>query len=62
MDREKLIAALRRLAPETGSLCCLGCGYEHNCSTHGCAVIRAAVVEIEALGSPPRPSPTVEER
>ena len=28
-DRE-LIAALRRLRVQTGSIACLGCGYEHN--------------------------------
>ena len=61
MERERLITALRRLAPETGSLCCLGCGYEHNCSTHGCAVIRAAVEKIEAMGSPLNPPLVPEE-
>ena len=49
MNREELAAALRRMAPETGSLCCLGCGYEHRCSTHGCAIINAAVEAIEGL-------------
>lgn len=44
-DRE-LIAALRRLKVETGSLACMGCGYEHNCGVRGCAVIREA---LEAL-------------
>lgn len=58
MTREELIRALRRLAPETGSLCCLGCGYEHNCSTHGCAVIREAV---EALKEPPNGPLTLEQ-
>lgn len=57
MKREELIRALRRLAPETGSLCCLGCGYEHSCSTHGCAVIREAV---EALKEPPNGPLTLE--
>ena len=49
MDREELITALHRMSPETGSFCCLGCGYEHGCSTHGCAVINAAIAEIELL-------------
>ena len=31
---------------QTGSLACLGCGHEHNCSTSGCAIIRAAVDEL----------------
>lgn len=61
MKHEDLIAALRRMAPETGSLHCLGCGYEHNCSLHGCAIIRAAVDEIEMLRNPPNPPLTMEE-
>ena len=61
MKREELIRALRRLAPETGSLCCLGCGYAHSCSTHGCTVIRAAIDEIEALRKPPNDPLTLEE-
>ena len=47
MNRDKLIKALKRLKVETGSLACMGCGYEHNCSTSGCAIIRAAVEELE---------------
>jgi hypothetical protein len=43
MKIEDLIAALRRLKVQTGSLACLGCGHEHNCSTSGCAIIREAV-------------------
>ena len=49
MDRDKLIAALRMMQVETGSLVCLGCGYEHNCGTHGCAIIREAVEALEAF-------------
>lgn len=40
MRDEDLLAALRRLKVETGSLVCLGCGYEHNCGIHGCAILR----------------------
>ena len=43
MDRNELIQALLSLEVETGSLACLGCGYEHRCSTHGCALIRQAL-------------------
>lgn len=43
MKIENLIAALRRLKVQTGSLACLGCGHEHNCSTSGCAIIREAI-------------------
>ena len=37
-----LLADLRRLKVETGSLACMGCGREHNCGVHGCAVLRDA--------------------
>lgn len=34
---------LRRLAIEHRPEACLGCGLEHDCSVHGCAVIRKAL-------------------
>lgn len=34
---------LHRLAIERRPEDCLGCGLEHNCSVHGCAVIRKAL-------------------
>ena len=34
---------LHRLAIERRPEACLGCGIEHNCSVHGCAVIRKAL-------------------
>ena len=49
MTKPELIAALKRLKVETGSLACLGCGYEHNCGIHGCAIPRAAVDALEAM-------------
>ena len=48
MDLSATLAALRRLRVETGSLVCFGCGHEHNCSTHGCAILRNAVEHMEA--------------
>lgn len=45
-DRE-LIASLRRLKVQTGSLVCLGCGYEHNCGIHGCRILRETVAWLE---------------
>lgn len=42
MSDDDMIGALHSLRVETGSLACLGCGHEHNCSIHGCAIIRAA--------------------
>lgn len=60
-DRE-LIAALRRLKVETGSLVCLGCGYEHNCGIHGCRILREAVAWLEQTLSEDRPSSVMEYR
>ena len=48
MDYTTTLQALRRLKVQTGSLVCLGCGHEHNCSTHGCAILRNAVEHMEA--------------
>ena len=45
-DRE-LIAALRRLKVQTGSLACLGCGHEHNCGIHGCMILREMIAWLE---------------
>ena len=44
------IHALRRLSVETGSLACLGCGYEHKCTISGCAIIRSAIALLEKMG------------
>lgn len=49
MTDKELIAALRRLKVETGSLVCWGCGHEHNCGIRGCAVMRAAAERLEQL-------------
>ena len=50
MERKQLLDALRRMQVETGSLVCLGCGQEHNCGVHGCAIIREVVAQLEAMG------------
>ena len=52
VDTEDLVAMLRHVSVETGSLACLGCGHEHNCGTHGCALIRAAADRLEASRAP----------
>lgn len=44
-----LLQALRRLRVETGSLACLGCGHEHDCSVHGCAIIRKAMERLSGM-------------
>lgn len=56
MSEKELLSALNRMKVETGSLACLGCGHEHGCSVHGCAILREAealienqAVEIKAL-------------
>lgn len=47
MRDEDLLAALRRLKVETGSLVCVGCGYEHNCGIHGCRILRETAAWLE---------------
>nr|DAU71718.1 MAG TPA: hypothetical protein [Caudoviricetes sp.] len=47
MNDKELLAALRRLKVETGSLVCLGCGYEHNCGVHGCAILQKTIAWLE---------------
>lgn len=49
MKTSDLIEALNRLKVQTGSLICLGCGLEHNCSTQGCRLIREAVEKLCAM-------------
>lgn len=46
---KNLVAALRSLKLQTGSIDCSGCGREHNCSTSGCALIREAADQLERL-------------
>ena len=46
MKTDELIEALGRLKVQTGSLVCLGCGHEHNCGVHGCAIAREAAVRL----------------
>lgn len=47
MSDNDLIAALRRLKVQTRSLACLGCGREHNCGIHGCAILRETISFVE---------------
>ena len=48
MTNEELIQALARLKVQTGSLACLGCGYEHNCSAKGYRILREAVEQLRS--------------
>ena len=45
--RRELLKELGRLAVETGSLACLGCGWEHDCGVHGCAILRGVKSALE---------------
>nr|DAE15022.1 MAG TPA: Protein of unknown function (DUF551) [Siphoviridae sp. cty3u30] len=49
MTDAEILEALSRLKVQTGSLACLGCGYEHNCGVHGCRIMREAADMIEKL-------------
>lgn len=46
---DELIRQLSRMRVQTGSLVCQGCGLEHNCGIHGCAVLRSAIVAVRQL-------------
>lgn len=46
MTNEELIQALDRLKVQTGSLACLGCGYEHTCTVKGCRILQEAVEQL----------------
>lgn len=46
MTIPELIKSLQRLKVETESIACLGCGHEHNCGIHGCAIIREAAARL----------------
>lgn len=66
MERDELLRALRTTAADQHR--CFGCGYEHKCSIHGCAINRAAAELIEQLAAenetlrhPPNPPLTVEQ-
>lgn len=47
MTNKELAAALRRIKVQTGSLVCLGCGFENSCGVHGCRLLRAAADALE---------------
>lgn len=52
MDRtKKLVEELRRIKVDPSVVMCLGCGNEHNCGVHGCALIREAADTIERLNT-----------
>lgn len=42
-----LLRYLQEHDPQHRTLNCLGCGYEHNCGIHGCAVINEAIRRLQ---------------
>lgn len=46
MNDEVLRRELRRISIEANHRC-LGCGFEHNCGIHGCAIIREALERLK---------------
>lgn len=46
MKTEDIIKELRRIMIDEHR--CFGCGYEHSCSTRGCAIMRNAAEELKA--------------
>lgn len=44
----ELLRQLKRVGVERRPECCLGCGFEHDCSIHGCAVVHKAIAILEA--------------
>lgn len=42
-------AQCAELANYLRGIACLGCGYEHNCSVHGCRILRDSADRLERL-------------
>ena len=45
-----LAAQLQRLVTEERPGACVGCGFEHNCKTRGCAVLRKVSRIVAVIG------------
>ena len=43
MENKEFIRQLEVLAVEKRPTACFGCGMEHDCSVHGCAVINVVI-------------------
>lgn len=48
MNRTELVKALRCMV-QTEAITCVECRYQDSCDMHGCAIIRAAVEELEKM-------------
>lgn len=55
-DVASLIQRLKVMKHQSGSLDCLGCGWERSCSLHGCAVLNEAVATLEAMAAKNAPA------
>ena len=49
LENEEQVRKVFSLKVETGSLACLGCGWEHNCTTKGCAILQEAEKVLRAM-------------
>lgn len=47
MTTMNIVQRLRRMAREMPEVDCAGCGFEYNCGTHGCAVMREAAEKMD---------------
>lgn len=47
MKRDEIVSGLRRQRVETGSIACLGCGWENSCGARGCRIMREAADMLE---------------
>lgn len=47
MKRDEIVAGLRWQRVETGSIACLGCGWENSCGARGCRIMREAADMLE---------------
>lgn len=47
MKREEIVSGLRQRRLETGSIACLGCGWENSCGFRGCRIMREAADMLE---------------
>ena len=61
-ERKELARRMREMAVNTGALNCLGCGYEHSCGVHGCAVLKRAADLLSPEVDTTRPIPLEELR
>ena len=61
-ERSEVARRMREVAVNTGALNCLGCGYEHNCGVHGCAVLKRAADLLAPEVDTTRPIPLEELR